>query len=141
MKKVQCATKALIVKDGKFLVFKRKVGEKIFTDIPGGRMEYGLSPEENLLREIKEELDMNVEIEKIVGIWYFFREVDNIQIICITYLCKPLNEEINIKKNPDKDENIVEYMWLTPEEFLELETDHFNGIETLKKLVKDCFRI
>ena len=79
-------------------------------------MEHGLSPEENLIKEIKEEVCLDVRIEKIIGPWYFFR-FDGDQVVCITYLCTPLTDKINLGKNPDKDENISEYHWVTPEEF------------------------
>ena len=141
MTKVYCATKGLILKDGKFLVIRQVIEGKKFIDIPGGRMKFGASPKENLVREIKEELNLDVKIEKLVGVWYFFRAKDNDQVVCITYLCTPLKKEIDLGKNPDDEEYITEYLWVKPEEFSELEGDPFEGLETLKKLVKDYFNI
>ena len=64
-------------------------------------MDYGLSPEQNLIKEIKEEVYLDVKIDKIIGTWYFFNYKGD-QIICITYLCTPLTEKIDLNKNPDK---------------------------------------
>jgi len=140
LKIVRCATKGLIVKDGKFLVIKQKHDGKEFIDIPGGRMEHGLSPEENLIKEIREEVCLDVKIEKIIGTWYFFR-FDGDQVVCITYLCTPLSKGIDLSKNPDEEENISEYKWVTPKEFSELKGYNFKGLETLKGLVKDYFKV
>jgi len=140
MTKVYCATKGLIVKNGKFLVIKQKYDGKEFIDIPGGRMEHGLSPEENLIREIKEEVNLDVKIDKLAGIWYFFRH-DGDQVVCITYSCTPLNEKIDLSKNPDKDENISEYKWMTPGEFLKLENKDFKSLENMKILIKEYFKV
>jgi len=140
MPKVQCATKALIVKDGKILVIKRKFENKEYLDLPGGRVEYGLTPEENLIKEVKEEVNLGVKIEKIIGTWYFLRH-DKDQVVCITYLCTPLKGEVNLEKNPDDDESITSYSWVNPEEFLNLESDDFTGLKSMKKIIKNYFRI
>lgn len=143
MSKVLCATKALIVKDGKFLMIKqRSLAGYDYIDLPGGRMDFGLSPEENLTREVKEEIFLDVKIKKIIGTWHFFipKEEGQIQVICITYLCKPLTDKVDLTKNPDKDENIFEYSWITPEEFLKLEEPHnVEDFERLKNLIRKYF--
>ncbi len=130
----------MIVKDGKFLVIKQRFQGKEYLDLPGGRIEYGLSPQENLIKEIKEEVYLDVKIEKIIGTWYFFRS-DGDQVVCITYHCKPLTEEIDINQNPDEEENIFRYRWVTPEEFLKMESDDFDGLETLRGLIKNYFNL
>lgn len=142
MPKVQCATKALIVKNRKILVLKdNSVKGKTFIDLPGGRMQYGLTPEENLKREVKEELSIDVNVKNIIGVWYFFRLINNDQVVCVTYLCELLSNKIDLSKNPDEDEIISEYFWVTPEEFLKLKSDDPKGFETLKKVIKDHFKI
>lgn len=142
MSKVLCATKALIVKNGKFLMIKQKSLKGYdYIDLPGGRMDFGLSPEENLIREVKEEVFLDIKIEKIIGTWHFFIPKENpIQVVCITYLCKPLGNKIDLTKNPDKTENIFEYSWITPGEFLKLEEPHnAEDFERLKNLIKKYF--
>lgn len=139
---VECDTKALIFKDRKILVLKdNSVKGRRIIDIPGGRMHYGLTTEENLKKELVEELSIDVEIKKLIGVWQFFHAPNNNQVICITYLCEPLSDNIDLGNNPDKEEIISEYFWITPEEFLKLESDNPIGLESLKKLVKNYFKL
>ena len=140
MNKVYCATKGIIFKNGKILAIKQRYGGKEFLDLPGGRVEHGLSPEENIIKEIKEEVDLDVKVQKLVGVYHFFR-LDGDEIVCITYLCTPLSEKIDLNKNPDKEENIFEYYWVTPKEFLSLESYYYKGLEDLKELIRKYFEV
>ena len=140
---VEADTKALIVKDGKIIILKdHTVKGKVIIDIPGGRMHYGLTPEENLKREVKEELSIDVEVKDVIGVWYFFQlQTHNNQVICITYLCKPLSDVIDLGNNPDPEEKIGEYLSVTPEEFMQLKGDTPESLERLKKVVKKHFNL
>jgi mutator protein MutT len=56
----------VIIKDGKLLVFRRfKNGEWYFS-FPGGGVEEGESVEEAVVREMKEELSLDVVIDKLI---------------------------------------------------------------------------
>lgn len=58
---------AIIVKDNKFFATQRGYGEwKGWWEFPGGKIEPGESPEQALVREIKEELDVDIIIEKFI---------------------------------------------------------------------------
>ena len=58
---------AVIHRDGKIFATKRGYGEyKGKWEFPGGKREEGESGEEALYREIREELDSRVEIEKLI---------------------------------------------------------------------------
>lgn len=59
---------AAIIKDGdKFFATQRGYGEfKDGWEFPGGKMEPGESPEQALIREIKEELDTEIEVGQLV---------------------------------------------------------------------------
>lgn len=60
---------ALVFKNGKFLITQRKEGDSFggFWELPGGKKEPTESLEECVIRELKEELDIVVEIQ------HFFR--------------------------------------------------------------------
>jgi 8-oxo-dGTP diphosphatase len=62
---MQLVTIAIIKKDEKFLIAKRKVGGVVGGkwEFPGGKIEYNESPQECLKRELKEELN----IDAVVG--------------------------------------------------------------------------
>ena len=62
------AMKALIGREGKLLVVKQTIGEKIYWDLPGGRMEHGETPLETLKREVKEETGLEVVVGKPAGV-------------------------------------------------------------------------
>ena len=56
---------AIIMKDNKIFVTQRGYGEfKDWWEFPGGKVEEGETPEECLKREIKEELEADINIDK-----------------------------------------------------------------------------
>ena len=133
MPQVQSAVKALILNDDKFLVVKQVVHGQDFWDLPGGRVQYKETPHAALLREVKEETGLEVDISKTLGMWWFFRVVDNHQVNCTTFLCSPKHTTIDLAQNPI-DERIAESRWVTKEEFL---TDAYPvSHESLKRLIK-----
>ncbi|MEM5792807.1 MAG: NUDIX hydrolase [Candidatus Aenigmatarchaeota archaeon] len=140
MGEVFVATKALILKNGKILVIKQKFDGKEYLDLPGGRMEYGLTPEENIKKEVKEELGVDVKIIGLVGVYQFFRFSDKNQVVCIVYLCEPISKKIDLNLNPDKTENIFWFKWVKPSEFVKLESYPFKGLEDMKRLVTNYFK-
>lgn len=86
-KNTHIAVKAIITRGDKFLAIKRsaycenEIGE---WDLPGGRLEFGETPEEALIREIREEVGMSVTIKKILYTWSFIRNEVN-QTVGLTY--------------------------------------------------------
>lgn len=117
MSKVFSASKALIVKDNKFLIIKTVIDDYFDWCLPGGKVDFNETPYETLKREVKEEINIEIKTEKVIGIYWFFRKIDGNQVNCTTFLCKPLNTEIDLTQNPCA-ENIKEYKWITKEEFL-----------------------
>lgn len=119
MPQIISSIKALLFHQGKFLILKEELHKGDVWDLPGGKIEYGESPEDALRREVKEELDVEIKIKKSVGVWYFFSQTSQNQVICHTYLCHPVAAEISIDttKNP-ADENFTELIWLTIPEIL-----------------------
>ena len=62
-------TAAILEKDGRILIAKRKAGDDLFAglwEFPGGKIEEGESPEECMARELKEELDIEVEVGMLI---------------------------------------------------------------------------
>lgn len=60
---------AIIVQDDKVLIAQRAEGQKLAGkwEFPGGKIEEGETPEECLKREIKEELDIDIEVDEYFG--------------------------------------------------------------------------
>jgi len=61
MKKVAAA---ILEKDGKYLIAQRKEGDALAGkwEFPGGKIEEGESPEECLVREFREEFDVEIDV-------------------------------------------------------------------------------
>ncbi len=58
---------AVIEQDGKIFATQRGYGDyKDWWEFPGGKMEPGESPEEALAREIREELDTEISVGKLI---------------------------------------------------------------------------
>ena len=134
MPQVISSVKALICHQGKFLILKEELHKGAVWDLPGGKIEYGESPQETLHREIREELDLEIKIIKSVGVWYFFSQQHQHQVICHTFLCEIIGKgKIDLSKNP-ADEDISEWRWLTKKEILR--SDEIELAESLLELIK-----
>ncbi len=62
-------TAAIMEKEGKIMIAKRKPDDHMAGkwEFPGGKVEAGESPRECLKRELKEELDIHVQVERFLG--------------------------------------------------------------------------
>ncbi len=68
MSKVRVSAKALIIKEGKFLLLKEMIDNQVTYDVPGGKIEHGETPVETIHREIHEELGVKVLVELIKNV-------------------------------------------------------------------------
>jgi len=135
MKKVMAAVKALIESNGKILVLKQDLGSHEVWDLPGGKVEYGEDPYDALRREVKEEVGMDIEIIKPLGMIHWFR-VDEHQVVATTFLCKSVQSGLKILANPD-EEKITAVEWVKPGKFL---SDKYTvSHQSLKKLIAEQY--
>lgn len=109
---LQKVSAGIIEKDGKILIAKRKTGKCIGAkwEFPGGKLEENETLEECLLREIKEELDIEIEIEFYMASSRFF--CSGIEIELIAYKAKYLSGELKLTDHE-------EVKWVLPEELSE----------------------
>lgn len=84
-KNIEFGVKALIVNEGKFLVMHNSGVKEDLWELPGGRMEYGETAEETLMREISEETGVTVKPIKLLDTWNLVKS--EYQITGIIYLC------------------------------------------------------
>lgn len=89
MKQVYPAVKAFILYKDTFLIIRQTVNKVELWDLPGGKVDYGEDPHQTLIREVKEEINLTVVIERELGMYYFFRFPDENQVAATVFLCKP----------------------------------------------------
>jgi len=66
MKKIEVVA-AIIIRDGKVFATQRGYGEwKDWWEFPGGKIEAGECPQEALVREIREELEAEIEVGELI---------------------------------------------------------------------------
>jgi 8-oxo-dGTP diphosphatase len=79
----------LINEQQQLLVTDEKYGEQYFTKFPGGGLEFGEGTKDCLIREFKEELNIDIEVKQHFYTTDFFQKSAfhaNTQIISIYYL-------------------------------------------------------
>jgi len=103
-RKIEFATKALILNDGKYLALHKSIAKHNLYELPGGRMEFGETAEETLIREVKEETNLIVEPIKLLDTWNFVAK--DYQVTGIIFLCKIKEGSLTLSDEHDK------YEWL-----------------------------
>jgi len=130
MKRETCfGVAACIIKNEKILLLHRITDFDVW-DPPGGAIEFGESPEEGAVREVKEETDLTVKSEGVLTISSHMTPQGD-HHIWFYYLCKILEGEIKIL---DKDHD--EYEWFTFDEVEKLPNLALNVKHILTELKK-----
>ena len=105
---------AAIIYQNRILAVKRADNLKVAPGVyhlPGGHVNFGESPEFALKREIKEELQVSIEIEYPIDVFHY--DDSTIHTIGIVYLCKLSSDSENIILN--LNENSI-FEWITEKE-------------------------
>jgi len=85
--KIIVVTAGIIKDKGRILLTQRKKDsdQGLKWEFPGGKLEFGETPEECLKREIREELDIDIEIEGILQVVSHI--YGDSQVVLLCYLC------------------------------------------------------
>ena len=80
----------LVDQDGRVLISKRPEGKHMsgFWEFPGGKLEIGETPEKCLIREIKEEIDINLSNFCFSPLTFSLNEYDEFNILLLLYVCR-----------------------------------------------------
>ncbi|HPW40926.1 MAG TPA: 8-oxo-dGTP diphosphatase MutT [Bacillota bacterium] len=102
-------TAAAIIRDGKVLIAQRQQGSHMEYkwEFPGGKLEPDETPEECIIREIKEEMDIDIEVDDIYKVVKFKYEEKDILLLC--YLCR-------IIKGDGRAIECNDFKWVTKDE-------------------------
>ena len=81
---------ALINERGKLLLAERPPGKSLagIWELPGGKIEEGETPEQALIRELKEELHISVEEEDLNSLCFASYRYDSFHMVLPIYLCR-----------------------------------------------------
>ncbi|HFI0304643.1 TPA: (deoxy)nucleoside triphosphate pyrophosphohydrolase [Streptococcus suis] len=112
-KKIINVVAAVIEKDGKIFCAQRPEEKSLggYWEFPGGKLEIGETPEEALIREIKEEFDSEIEIISFLNEASY--EYDFGIVTMKTYLSKLVDGELTLLEHQDSK-------WLPIEQLDEL---------------------
>ena len=98
---------AIIIKDGEVFATQRGYGEwQGWWEFPGGKIEPGETPQEALVREIREELDADISIGALLETVEWDYPTFHLTMHC--YLCTLLSDSLNLNEHQAA-------AWLTPQ--------------------------
>ncbi len=117
MDKKQVITACVFLhKDGKVLIGKRSKTKSFLPgkwELPGGHVEFGETVEECLKRELREEFNMDINLDKLFAEYTYVMNDGKDHVIEVLYFAtmKNSNQKIKINKN-----EIEEYKWIFKDE-------------------------
>ncbi len=90
MKRLLVSAVALVDPDGRILLAKRPEGKTLagLWEFPGGKVEDGESPEDALIRELKEELGIDVETSCLAPLTFASHAYQDFYLLMPLYVCR-----------------------------------------------------
>ena len=126
-KKIRSAVRVVVRsenEEGKILLIRRVKADEEYLVLPGGTVEKKESEESAAIREIKEETNLNIKIDKILG------SVENIEGKTTVFLAKKIMGNYTLKlggpekkKASEEDKYIFEWVPITQLENIDLKPD------------------
>lgn len=98
---VLVAACALIDPDGRVLVAQRPEGKRMagLWEFPGGKIEAGERPEETLIRELREELGIEVKEPCLAPFTFASHNYDDFHLLMPLYLCRRWEGTVTAKEH------------------------------------------
>ncbi|MBA4494459.1 NUDIX domain-containing protein [Paenactinomyces guangxiensis] len=96
--------KGIIIREDNVLLLKNERNE---WELPGGRLEKGEAPQKCLIREIKEELNIDCTVKQLVDTWVY-EVLPGKQVFIVIYYCE-CDDFSQLKIS----EEHVEYGWVS----------------------------
>ena len=126
---------AIFNKKNKLLIIKRNASEIAFPNrwtIPGGKLQEGEDVEKGLIREVKEEVNLDIEILSPLNVFNFVRP-DNISVVGVIYLCRSLND----KDTQVDGEEHVDFAWISEEDAEKYDFVNQDQLTSIFKVLKN----
>ncbi len=107
---------ALINEYGNVLINERPVGKDYagYWEFPGGKVDEGETPEEAIIRELKEEINIDVTGSCLAPLSFTEKQYDNYYVVVLLYVCRRWNGHVM----PMEEQELA---WVNPKEI-----DNFN---------------
>lgn len=112
---------AIIIKEGQVFATQRGYGEfQGWWEFPGGKMEAGESPQEALVREIREELDAEIDVKELLETVEW--EYPNFHLTMHCFICSLMSESLHLNEHKAATwltlETLRSVKWLPADEIL-----------------------
>lgn len=110
------ALKAIIMFNGRALIIQRSAADDVGAntwEFAGGKLDFGEDLETALVREIREESGLEVQVNKLIYATTFNTH-EHRQLVILAYLCSATNDTVNLS-----DEH-QDYLWANKKQILEL---------------------
>ena len=87
---ITCSAVALIDNDGRVLLAQRPEGKAMagLWEFPGGKIEQGETPEQALVRELKEELDIDTSGSCLAPLTFASHSYDDFHLLMPVFACR-----------------------------------------------------
>ena len=103
MKIITVVAAALVDKQGKTLVAQRPEGKHMagLWEFPGGKLEEGETPEEALIRELKEELGIKATKQDLQPISFVSHDYESFHLVMLLYGCRRWYGQVRANEHSD----------------------------------------
>lgn len=117
---------AVIINENKILMIKQKSG---FYGFPKGHMEDFESEVETTIREVKEETNLDIEIESSLRFPISYLQKDNMTKEVVYYIAEAINNEVKLQES-----ELTDFEWVNIDEVENKLT--FDNMKELWKTIK-----
>lgn len=111
--KIIVVVKGVILNQNKVLIIKRDDRDQVGAgawECAGGKIDFGETLEDALLREVREEVGLDVTVEKLLYAATFYTDPTR-EVIVLTYKCRAEHTQVLLS------EEHSEYRWVDEDEF------------------------
>ncbi len=117
---------AVIINENKILMIKQKSG---FFGFPKGHMEEFESEKETAIREVKEETNLDIEIESSLRFPISYLQKDNMTKEVVYFIAEAINNEVKLQES-----ELTDFEWVNIDEVENKLT--FENMKELWKTIK-----
>jgi len=94
--------------DGRVLLVHQDYGQRMWT-LPGGMLDPGEAPHEAAVREVREEVGVDVRLDRLVGVYFLRRRHPGIRFVFVGHLASDQIPSIS-------DDELDDMGWFAPDE-------------------------